>query len=170
MADGKTHTRTQVETAAIYLTPAFILWGKFNYSPIWFVWVGILLGIFITPDLDIDHRKIDGFQIIKSKSPLLAWVWRMFWIPYSKLFSHGQSSHWPILGTLVRFAYFFAIPFMLGFRDIEILSALFFGLALADLNHIFMDLPTGTSRLFEIFLVIIHISVSIAAVNFLIKF
>lgn len=168
MAAGKTHTRTQVETAAIYAPIVFSIWAIYDFS-IWAIWGGIILGIFITPDLDVDHGKVDGFHLIRGKSPVLAWLWRMYWFPYAKFFSHGNSSHWLIIGTLIRFTYFF-IPFiLLGCREWQILAMVFVGLCIADFNHVIMDLPTGTSRLMEILLVIGHFSAAVLMWKFLIQ-
>jgi uncharacterized metal-binding protein len=65
-----------------------------------------LVGILLTPDLDVDKTYI-GNQIIKKKLGYIPErLWNGFWWGYKKSFKHGQfGSHFPVFSTLVRLMY-----------------------------------------------------------------
>ena len=82
---------------------------------------GALVGIMLTPDLDVDGGYI-GNTIIRNKFG--RWVekgWDVFWYPYRKSLKHGSPlSHFPVVSSVLRLAYLFlfllVIPyFILGF-------------------------------------------------------
>lgn len=96
------------------------------------LWVvfGMLLGIFITPDLDLAERK-----------PGL-------WTLYGRAFKHRGYSHTPVIGTLTRL--FYMSPVLCMIVLIVISNNLFtinwmyvafaiLGLILADTLHTIMD-------------------------------
>lgn len=112
---------------------------------------GVLAGILIGPDLDVDGGNY-SLAVIR-RTPLvgrtLALLWRVFWWPYSKLAAHRGFSHWPAIGTIGRLLYI-AIPvFALMAITNTIINlpawvgelAPFFvaGIATSDLIHIIMD-------------------------------
>jgi hypothetical protein len=130
------------------------------------VWVGFIIGALVTPDLDVNGAKMHTNGLLRKKSRLLAWFWRAYWWGYSKAFSHGGSSHWPFFGTLVRFALVFWPAILWWQGDKTWLMWAYGGMVVADLNHIFMDLPRGTSRWMETLLALIHAATASLSVWF----
>lgn len=96
---------------------------------------GCLLGIIVSPDLDIDHRTVSE-NVLPG---ILGWLWFIYWWPYAKLHKHRGSSHWPLIGTMVRVVYGF---WWLVLLDIELLKLwpLLIGLIVSDMTHLLMDL------------------------------
>lgn len=128
---------------------------------------GALVGILVSPDLDVDAGNISN-KIIKQR---VGWfgekLWRWFWSGYSGSFKHGQTaSHLPIFSTFVRIAYvYFWLIFLphfliklLGLFHWELMYVLqwyatiffdvrfFAGLAGADFVHFGLDLMTKESK------------------------
>jgi uncharacterized metal-binding protein len=67
---------------------------------------GCILGILITPDLDVDQPVRSHHLILRRFGPAIAALWRMIWIPYGLAIRHRSwVSHFPIVGTLIRAAY-----------------------------------------------------------------
>lgn len=75
---------------------------------------GALVGIVLTPDLDlqtgsISQRSMGRFGLI------VATFWRMWWIPYAALLGHRSFwSHTPVIGTVIRLVYVGLIPAFIG--------------------------------------------------------
>lgn len=69
---------------------------------------GALVGILLTPDLDVDNGYI-GNTIIRNRMGRMAeMAWNVLWFPYRKSIKHGSPlSHWLIVGTLGRLAYLY---------------------------------------------------------------
>ena len=61
-------------------------------SPLHFAY-GLASGIAFTPDLDLAENYDKG-------------LWGLSWWPYGKLHKHRGSSHWHIIGSVVRLLYF----------------------------------------------------------------
>lgn len=110
MASGRTH---QIASASAFVVGGitcayYVLPPPVSQS----VLLGLLTGIFISPDLDIDastaeERLLEKIPII---GPIFSAVWQGIWFPYAKLIPHRSPiSHWPILGTAVRAAYLWLI-------------------------------------------------------------
>lgn len=106
---------------------------------------GILLGVFVSPDLDIPRMTQP-----KKAMGYFSYLWHLFWLPYAKLITQGHRSflsHSPLIGTLVRFLYLIApiyLVLLFGFeKDISVYASifvpLFCGLCIADLVHIILD-------------------------------
>lgn len=69
---------------------------------------GNLVGILVTPDLDVDAGNISD-TFIRKVSPSAQWLWRKFWTPYSLSVPHrGVVSHFPVISTLIRLGYIMA--------------------------------------------------------------
>lgn len=65
---------------------------------------GCLLGILLTPDLDVKGIRADS--IVRDMGLIPALIWGIVWNPYSALFPHRSFwTHSPLLGTLIRFIY-----------------------------------------------------------------
>lgn len=68
--------------------------------------VGCVLGIMITPDLDVDRPVRSHRLVLRRFGPVIAAVWRMLWLPYGLAIRHRSwVSHLPVVGTLIRAAY-----------------------------------------------------------------
>jgi uncharacterized metal-binding protein len=95
---------------------------------------GCWLGLAITPDWDIDRRKVGFLGKLQ------------FVDEYAKLVPHrGKTSHTPVLGTLIRFLLTFTIPLSI-FGLITglwpgpwLILQVFAGLCLADTLHVILD-------------------------------
>jgi len=75
---------------------------------------GCLVGLVVTPDLDVDHRTYSDRVMTRSTGGLIGALWRLFWLPYAQLIPHRHPlSHWPILGTVLRLFYLLFIPALL---------------------------------------------------------
>lgn len=106
MPSGKVHTALTLATASGILAPYAIV--QFNMNP-WMYGAGAVVGIFISPDLDVDKGNIADTIIRKVFSPA-QWIWRAFWQPYAWSIPHRHSiSHFPLLGTVLRIGYIFLI-------------------------------------------------------------
>lgn len=117
---------------------------------------GCLLGLVIEPDLDVDHVTASETRMIKLFGPL-GLLWVVLWHPYAKLINHRSPlSHYPVLGTVLRYAYLLvivlalSIPVGLVIGDgewlIRFLSTnkqavllLMAGNAISDIGHWIMD-------------------------------
>jgi uncharacterized metal-binding protein len=71
--------------------------------------IGCLLGVLLTPDLDIASRTHT------SGVPFVGGPWKLLWWPYGKLIRHrSPHSHLPLWGTLWRQVYLLTILWLLG--------------------------------------------------------
>ena len=136
MPSGRVHTVTTIGLAV----------GTCLIVPVP-VTVGILSGLILSPDLDVD----DGFiglahlRHLPAVGNIVSGLWQAFWYPYSRLTPHrSHISHSIFFGTCLRVAYlllpllainFFGVPIKLptGF------GAWFIGLCLSDALHIILD-------------------------------
>jgi uncharacterized metal-binding protein len=113
---------------------------------------GVLTGLVVTPDLDVDVGCISKRIVRRSAGRLAAWLWAMLWLPYAKIMPHrSHLSHLPLVGTSIRMVYlaiFWALLFWLtGIGDARLDFPLwgwwaFGGLVLADTLHYLMDTLT----------------------------
>ena len=110
MPSGKTHATAT--TLAAVVTPILLD----PASPEGMI-SGCLLGLLITPDLDVENktrahstvakvgREVGG-KNGKMVGEVLSNLWYVFWWPYGKLFPHRSYwSHAPLIGTLSRVLY-----------------------------------------------------------------
>lgn len=116
---------------------------------------GVLAGLLLTPDLDVDDGCISNAVVRRSFGKRLERLWRLFWRPYALLIPHrSRLSHLPLLGTALRLAYLATLPALaLFFASASpaaggIVSSPTFpawtawsvgGLTLADTLHFLMD-------------------------------
>ncbi len=97
------------------------------------VTAGCFLGLAMTPDWDLDCRKITLLGRIQ------------FVDEYATLVPHRSAiSHTPVLGTAIRFILTFGIPLLLawlitGWFASWIVLGIFCGLCLSDSLHVLMD-------------------------------
>jgi uncharacterized metal-binding protein len=129
---------------------------------------GVLSGIFISPDMDVDDGNI-SYMYMRNVG--MEWYWSFLWRPYALVMHHRGWSHFPIFSTIYRLIYlcfpvtillsafggkrvaFFptllaqltAIPFLslfifLGFYYPDLLIWATCGLIAADLLHLLFDI------------------------------
>ena len=160
MSEGKTHTTASLLLATGFSVVAFAT----NQPQLFECAVGSLVGIFISPDLDVDSGNVSG-EIIRKR---VGWfgerLWRWFWKDYSTSFKHGRfGSHFPIYGTATRLFYIFfktVLPLtlvikLLFFSHIDFICELtwwdtmvvfrpmvFIGLCGSDFIHAILDIAT----------------------------
>src|SRR4030043_2180311 len=104
MSDGKTHIK-----ASLILAGGFGLGAVFTLSPSGVLYsVGSLLGIMLSPDLDLDVRNVSSKIMRKKVGWFAEKAWDVFWHYYRKSLKHGSPlSHLPVVGTLGRIFYIF---------------------------------------------------------------
>jgi uncharacterized metal-binding protein len=100
---GKIHSALNLAIATGVLVPyALVNWMDGN--PYMYI-AGNLVGILISPDLDVDAGNVSD-SIIRKVSRPAQWIWRKFWTPYSLALPHRSTlSHFPVLSTLIRLGY-----------------------------------------------------------------
>lgn len=133
------------DLAVVNVSLVWILYSIFfvvPFLPMVSILFGILLGVFVSPDLDLAENY-------------KGW-WGLLWKPYGKLFKHPTrkrlnrpgKSHFPIFGTLTR-AIYILIPIILiliwldfDFSTFPYMFVLrsFIGLCIADIIHLLLDL------------------------------
>lgn len=66
-----------------------------------------LWAVVVQPDLDhLDHSGYYGLYIWDKTAPRLSFLWRMYWYPYARMFSHRSFfTHFPVVGTMIRLVY-----------------------------------------------------------------
>ncbi len=112
---------------------------------------GALVGIFVSPDQDVDSGNISNTLI---RNRLGAWAergWSVLWYFYRRSIKHGSElSHLPILSTLARIAYlyffFIVIPYVI------------FGLVIPGAWSIGTELRWWNSRIIEHFRIIVGLA------------
>jgi len=99
-----------------------------------FIPAGVLLGLWMTPDWDLNRRKVS----LLEKAQFLD--------EYAILVSHRSAiSHTPVLGTFIRFALTFSAPLLIvalvtkWLPPFRVLACIFSGLCLSDSLHVSMD-------------------------------
>lgn len=164
MSDGFVHYQ-----ASLILTAGFGVAIILTQDPrIFECAIGSLVGILVSPDLDLSNGGIVGGKFIRKR---VGWVgekiWKRFWRGYSGSFKHGTwGSHSPIFSTFIRVAYVYywtifiphiliyfsffpawSLTFVLSWYAKIFFSPMFFyGLASSDLIHIVLDKLTKESK------------------------
>ena len=148
MPSGITHARSSL---ALAVGGGLLAFYQFDQSLLHSAALagGSLLGILITPDLDVNEGCISREVVRRLAGPVLSAVWFAFWRPYSLVMPHRSPlSHFPVLGTAVRLLYLSILPALVFWFSGGGVGALRFpewgwwvvgGLALSDLLHFLMD-------------------------------
>jgi uncharacterized metal-binding protein len=152
MPSGLVHTRTSIVLSAV--VPILLdvpLPDRIAFA------VGSLLGIIISPDLDVDIGFYGLYVIRRYAGRFPAWLWRIYWLPYSKLVPHRAFfSHFPLFSTAGRILYL-CVPFLcllalfganLGivFSFLVDIRWLLAGLVVSDAVHAVMDVTQTAFR------------------------
>lgn len=75
-----------------------------------------MVGLVVTPDLDVRYRNTYSETIMRHTAGRLAGgFWDWIWLPYAYLIPRHRHwlSHAPIIGTALRLLYLLAIPALL---------------------------------------------------------
>jgi len=106
MPSGKVHAAMTFSVATGVLAPYAIV--QLNGNPYLYV-AGNLVGLLVTPDLDLNNDNYSHYLIRKIFYPAY-WIWKIIWKPYNLLIPHRSPiSHFPLLGTLLRIGYVFLL-------------------------------------------------------------
>jgi len=137
MPSGKSHAYTTV-----ILTGASVVVCEYYGFSQWHS-AGVLSGVLLSPDLDIDAGNISN-QIIRSIPVVgvpLERAWSVYWWLYAELTLHrGILSHSFVLGTAIRA--FCALWWLWLIPTSHFYWSWFWGLAVSDAVHILMDAGT----------------------------
>ena len=152
MADGATHTAATVTVAVPAAVTAGLVTGDPGLAAL--AGAGCLAGVFISPDLDVNHRT-ESELLLWQVSPLVGFPFLLAWFPYAYVIDHRSPvSHLPLLGTLGRLLYLCAVLALVQvhLNLLPVRIDLFFwtryptctavfvaGLALSDLVHWLLD-------------------------------
>ena len=109
--------------------------------------VGIVSGLILSPDLDVDDGFIGLYHLrrIPVVGKLLSFAWRIFWWPYSKVVPHRSAiSHSILFGTCLRVGYLVLPILVLNYFGLPVyllakFGQWFIGLCLSDALHIILD-------------------------------
>ena len=150
MPSGRTHADISIVIAG--LTYTYLI--RQNEPPVLAITtaLGIIMGILITPDLDVKGTRAD--RIVRTRiGTLPAIMWGILWNPYSKLIPHRSvMSHGIIIGTAIRLIYI-SVPLLLfGLFPTPgpILTRIIIGIFISDNFHIGADFfVTGIKDIYE---------------------
>lgn len=162
MSSGKVHA-----TASVVLSVGFATCSVVTGRPEFVrCAVGAVVGVFVSPDLDLNGGLVQGTFIQKKTGWLGKKLWEWFWRPYSLSVKHGSFvSHFPIFSTLVRLLYLYFWIILLPSLVLEIFAGRYFdlpyelkwwlqridayavlGLAGSDTIHFLLDILTKEKR------------------------
>ena len=115
MSAGCVHQKASMALAGGFLLVSLVFGPGHEYV------AGALLGIMLTPDLDVDNGYI-GNVIIRERLGKLGGLankaWDGLWYFYRKSLKHGSElSHFPIISTIFRLGYLYlfliVIPYII---------------------------------------------------------
>jgi uncharacterized metal-binding protein len=117
MSAGCVHQKASVALAGGFLLGSLAFGNGIEYA------IGSVVGIMLTPDLDVDRTYI-GNKIIRNR--IGHWAeqgWNMFWYFYKKSLKHGGPlSHFPGISTVFRLAYIFLFLLVIPYTLFEIIT------------------------------------------------
>lgn len=151
MPSGKIHATDSVIIAGGIMALSF--WQGWEKAPALTVGIGSLSGMFLSPDLDQDGKTRSELVIIR-KWPIIGHLFFVYWYFYAIAIPHRHwSSHFPVVGTLLRLLYCVPLFLLAGYGlrqinvDLEPLVTILLqwgkwfviGLALSDFMHWLRD-------------------------------
>ena len=148
MPSGQTHAKA---TVALAIGGGLLAYFSLDQTLIHSVALsgGALVGVVLTPDLDVNNGSISQRIVRRSGGDVLGLLWILLWWPYGQLIPHRSPlSHFPVLGTVLRLAYLLFLPTVLFWALGGNFATLAFpqwvlwmvgGLTLADTLHFIMD-------------------------------
>lgn len=112
MPDGKTHAAMTAFAAAALYGAGYL--AGMPRADLFALSGGCLLGLVISPDLDVNDRIYAHHLVQREAGRLPALAWRWIWLPYSRLVPHRHwVSHTPLVGTSLRLGYLALIAWFL---------------------------------------------------------
>ena len=82
---------------------------------------GAVVGIFVSPDCDVDKGFIAYHYIRRRLGDWAEWVWDRIWFMYRRSVKHGSElSHFPVVGTLGRLVYLFFFVLVVPYLFLDI--------------------------------------------------
>jgi uncharacterized metal-binding protein len=112
MPSGSTHAIITT-LAAVSLAGLGYL-SKQPEAPTLAVAGGCLVGLILTPDLDLNESTYSYYIMKKETGLIFARLWSLAWFPYSRLIRHRSwVSHFPILSTMIRVGYLAGIAWLI---------------------------------------------------------
>lgn len=151
MSTGRVHALVTTTTAPAVGVAVYAYTGEGSLA--FWASAGCLLGIFLTPDLDIDGVTLGEWWIIRATFGL-GFAWLAIWGPYAMLIRHRSPlSHWPILSTGLRLIYLyvalwlldqlncfsFSLPSMQVLWQSTTIRVMIVGLVASDIGHWIFD-------------------------------
>ncbi len=108
MPNGKTHAAATVLAAGVIGPLAYSI-GAVPVPAAIALSVGTMLGLLVTPDLDVRIGSRSFWLVRQSFGPFIGYVWQWLWQPYAHMIPRHRHplSHLPILGTALRLLYMF---------------------------------------------------------------
>jgi len=140
MSSGKDHATASL-IGAIPVS-ALVMTQTGEIIPSVLAGVGCVAGVFLSPDLDINHKTVSERAFAVWFGKIIGKVWFIIWWPYAMAIPHRHwTSHFPIVGTVGRLAYLWVILRLFNYavpitEELVWFSA---GLAFADILHWIMD-------------------------------
>lgn len=104
MSSGSVHTLSAIALTAGFAVAALIDYDikATEYA------VGAAVGIFVSPDCDVDKGFVAYGYIRKRLGDWAEYVWDRIWFMYRRSVKHGSElSHFPVISTLGRLSYLF---------------------------------------------------------------
>jgi len=85
---------------------------------LWFIPIGSLVGLFLTPDLDQDNTVMSHNYTNRFFGRIIGFWWYHLWHSYSIAFKHRSTpSHAPVISTLVRLTFLVFPPIIILLRN-----------------------------------------------------
>jgi len=104
MPPGSVHNKVTIAITPIVAACTYGITGNDLYTVL--VAGGTLLGLVLTPDLDVDNGSRSNYHIRKWFGNVVEFIWRAYWYPYAKLIPHRSAlSHFPVASTFLRVLY-----------------------------------------------------------------
>ena len=117
MSAGCVHQQASVALAGGFLLGSLAFGNGIEYA------AGALVGIMLTPDLDVDKGFLANAIIRNRIGKWAEMAWNGFWYVYKKSLKHGGPlSHFPVVGTMGRLAYIFFFLLVIPYSVVELIA------------------------------------------------
>jgi uncharacterized metal-binding protein len=111
MACGKTHAAS-TKGLAIGVCAGGLASTQLYLDQILLIAAFIPIGIFMTPDHDVDSGNISFWYIRRYMGRTIEYIWYRAWMPYAVSYKHRSPlTHLPIISTVIRMIYL-VFPFI----------------------------------------------------------
>ena len=111
MACGKTHAAS-TKGLAIGVCVGSVASTQLYIDQVLLIAAFIPVGIFVTPDHDVDSGNISFYYIRTYLGRFAEYIWYRAWMPYAVSYKHRSIfTHTPIISTAIRIVYL-VFPFV----------------------------------------------------------